>query len=315
MNLETVVLGASEQLDFLLPLPPDNHPNPATHILRDLLIMADRRLKLRILVTVGTLNSTNPDYIVGHGGLSLRAINFYSVDELEDAALKFESYYGSIGLVIADGREAAIIETAADKHEPPIQLTRKLQEVDAIQAHFDYLWTSSRSTDGLGLILFDNLLRPSFADVGSQIAHVSEHQWSSLIAELNRNPTDILRLSSREFEQLIARLLQGRGYSVQLTPGTRDGGKDILIATPTELGDLIYFVECKRYDPNKPVGVSLVRALYGVIERERATAGLLVTTSRFTQDALAFREPIKHRLALHDFDKIREWIQDHLLRH
>jgi restriction system protein len=57
------------------------------------------------------------------------------------------------------------------------------------------------------------------------------------------------------------------------------------------------------------VGVDLVRGLYGVVEAERATAALLVTTSHFTSGAEAFAERIPHRLALKDYDELVAWLR------
>jgi restriction endonuclease Mrr len=54
-----------------------------------------------------------------------------------------------------------------------------------------------------------------------------------------------------------------------------------------------------------------VRGLYGVVEEKRATQGLIVTTSYFTKDAIAFRDRLPYRLSLADFDRLttflRQW--------
>ena len=63
-----------------------------------------------------------------------------------------------------------------------------------------------------------------------------------------------------------------RGYDVELTPQTRDGGKDIYAARRDDLGTFLYIVECKRYAPDNPVGVEVIRALHGVADIDRVTA-------------------------------------------
>jgi len=105
-------------------------------------------------------------------------------------------------------------------------------------------------------------------------------------------------------------LLARQGLRVKLTPRSKGGGKDILAFAKTSLGEHLYHVECKRFAPNRPVGVALVRQLYGVIEADRATAGMLVTTSRFTEDAWAFQETVKHRMSLKAYEDIVSWIND-----
>jgi restriction system protein len=49
------------------------------------------------------------------------------------------------------------------------------------------------------------------------------------------------------------------------------------------------------------VGVGIVRGLYGVIEANRATAGIVATTSYFAADARSFQEQIGLRLGLQDY--------------
>jgi len=52
----------------------------------------------------------------------------------------------------------------------------------------------------------------------------------------------------------------------------------------TPVGKLFYLVECKRHHLGRPVGVPVVRQFYGVVTRERASAELVVATSRFSRD-------------------------------
>ncbi len=131
-----------------------------------------------------------------------------------------------------------------------------------------------------------------------------------LIAHLARHPKLLYDLDPRRFEELVAELLRAQGFEPTLTPRTRDGGRDILAARSDRLGDLLYLVECKRYAPDKKVGVERVRAIYGVTQAERATKGLIVTTSSFAKDAIAFASPLKYALGLHDFKALETWLND-----
>ena len=40
-------------------------------------------------------------------------------------------------------------------------------------------------------------------------------------------------------------------------------------------------------------------------------AGLIVTTSRFTSDAMKFAEPIQYRMGLRDFESLTNWLKKH----
>jgi restriction system protein len=104
-------------------------------------------------------------------------------------------------------------------------------------------------------------------------------------------------------------MLARDGFEVTLTPIARDGGKDIYAAKKDQLGAFLYIVECKKYAPDRPVGVSFVRSLHGVVQAENATAGVLVTTSRFTKPAQEFQERVRYQLSLRDYHDVARWLR------
>ncbi len=79
----------------------------------------------------------------------------------------------------------------------------------------------------------------------------------SIIDNLRKHPKDIYALSPRQYEELVAELLKDMGYDVELTPATRDGGKDILAFVQTPAAKLLCLVEAKRYRMDRTVGVEL----------------------------------------------------------
>jgi hypothetical protein len=132
---------------------------------------------------------------------------------------------------------------------------------------------------------------------------------TDLIAELARNPRLLHQLHWRRFEELIAELLARSGFDVELTSGSRDRGVDIYAARYGSFGSTLYVVECKRYALRRGIGPGLVRQLYGVVEREKATQGLLVTTSFFTKGAVSEQQDLQFRLRLRDYWDIRSWLK------
>ncbi len=144
-----------------------------------------------------------------------------------------------------------------------------------------------------------------------ELAVVSEAYWNDLIKRLAQNPDLLYELNSRKFEELVAELFNRDGLEVKLTPARKDGGYDILARANTELGKHLYLVECKRYAEHKPVGVAIVRALYGIVTAEDATSGLIVTTSRFTKGALQFAGEFEYRMTLKDKNNIVAWLTRH----
>ena len=90
----------------------------------------------------------------------------------------------------------------------------------------------------------------------------------------------ISNLDGHEFEDLIERLIIKMGFITQERKKSADGGIDILAINEQPLYKGKYIIQCKRY--SKPVGVSKVRDLYGVVTSERANKGILITNSSFT---------------------------------
>ena len=131
----------------------------------------------------------------------------------------------------------------------------------------------------------------------------------AMVKELKKNPEDVFKLTSRQYEELIAELMSDMGYDVKLTKATRDGGKDILASIRTDATDFLMLVEAKRYGQDHKVGVSLVRALYGTLCDYQANSGKLVTTSSFSKDAKEFQGNHQYQLKLRDYADVASWIQ------
>lgn len=156
--------------------------------------------------------------------------------------------------------------------------------------------------------IIDPLGNP-ISDINNIRIDVSEvNDW--MLNELNKHPTDLYQLSSRRFEELIAEIFIRKGYDVELTPATRDGGKDIYIARKDDFGSFLYVVECKKYKPTHKVGVNVLRDLYGVLSEERATYGIAVTTSYFSKPAKEFQQELQFQMSLKDFDSIKHWLHN-----
>jgi division/cell wall cluster transcriptional repressor MraZ len=125
---------------------------------------------------------------------------------------------------------------------------------------------------------------------------------------LNDHKNRFKNISPRDFEIMVAEILSKMGYDIELTQATSDGGVDIYAAKNSEMGNFLYLVECKHYQ-KQHVGVEILRTLYGVVEDKKATAGLLVTSSYFSQPAIDFSQRNEHRLKLADYYKVLEWIK------
>ena len=106
--------------------------------------------------------------------------------------------------------------------------------------------------------------------------------------------TDFDRLSPRDFEQAVANVFRGMGYSVKLTQFTRDGGIDIYARKQTDASREELIIQCKHY-PNRAVGVAEARELNGLLEQQH-TGGVLVTSGTFSGECREFCKTKRIRL-------------------
>jgi CheY-like chemotaxis protein len=132
--------------------------------------------------------------------------------------------------------------------------------------------------------------------------------FAQLLSETVRNPLELLRLQPRQFEELVAELWHRFGYDIELTAQTRDRGYDVVAVKHAEV-NIRFLIECKRYDPNRKVGVELVRQLHGVKMHEKATKGILATTSSFSAPARTFFANHVWELEARDYHGVVEWVR------
>lgn len=135
----------------------------------------------------------------------------------------------------------------------------------------------------------------------------------ALITYLSKHPHRMYDLDPRKFEELVAELLKDMGYEVHLTDFAKDGGRDILaVMTVPPNMKILTIVECKRYHPGNPVGIEIVeRFMYTIREFDKANAGLIATTSFFTEGARCIEEKYKWLLKLEDFSHMQGWLSNY----
>lgn len=166
-------------------------------------------------------------------------------------------------------------------------------------------WLISRSDGepglqrGTGEILYEKVsITPSNVLVFESIN-------DELVLALRKSPELMYQLRPRLFEELVAHIMADHGFEVELTPPTKDGGFDIVARLENPMGVFLVLVECKRYAPDRKVGVEVVRGLYGVTEMHRAHQGIVVTSSSFTKGAVTEQARIGPRIALQDYKALR----------
>jgi CheY-like chemotaxis protein len=121
---------------------------------------------------------------------------------------------------------------------------------------------------------------------------------------------DIWSLSTSQFEELVAELLQKLGYHVRWLPGGKDGGIDIVAGAD----DHTYLIDVKRWKAKNPVSVEVVRRIYGVAEAVSKNQpgifhGGIVTSSYFTSEAKVWRDQCQPRPLLLDGEWLRKELE------
>lgn len=141
-----------------------------------------------------------------------------------------------------------------------------------------------------------------------------------LVAHLKKHPDELRQVKPRQFEELVAEILESFGWTVVLTPATDDGGYDILaIAQDVNGKRSSWIVECKKYAEANKIEVDLVRSLYGIRNTMKVNGAMLATTSDFTKGARRFQEDARMRdgktsryhFDLRNYTSVLEWINDY----
>ncbi len=107
------------------------------------------------------------------------------------------------------------------------------------------------------------------------------------LSGLDQRP-NLMELTPSEFESLITNLFQKMGLEARQTQASRDGGVDCVAFDPRPIFGGKVVIQAKRY--KNTVGVSAVRDLYGTVQNEGASKGILVTTSGYGKAPFEFAD-------------------------
>ena len=108
---------------------------------------------------------------------------------------------------------------------------------------------------------------------------------TDVLSGLDQRP-NLMDLTPSEFESLITNLFQKMGLETRLTQASRDGGVDCVAFDPRPIFGGKVVIQAKRY--KHTVGVSAVRDLFGTMQNEGASKGILVTTSGYGKASFEF---------------------------
>ena len=255
--------------------------------LNDTLSEARSRGALPALVTTRSRGAIEGAYYLELGGLSDRETAF------------LVSRLARLSLSPADEHR---VSAAVGNHPLAAELVAGLlrtrtASLDQLLNELDGELYALRPPTGVSQDQLVQLVRPQVLDAADL-----------LVERLQKRPDDLYIIPPRQFEELIAAVLREMGWDAELTKPTRDGGRDVLAYMQTGLGRILCLVEAKRYRKDRPVGVEIVRSLFGTFCDSGANSALLVTTSTFTEGAHAFQRRHQYQLGLRDYAHVLEWI-------
>lgn len=136
----------------------------------------------------------------------------------------------------------------------------------------------------VGAFFLQFVVPPAFL-IGATVSYLKRSRSFRLFEDTRTGAgPSVSSLTWQQFESLVAEGFRQRGFQVTEKGGAApDGGVDLVLARGNER----FLVQCKQWRAQQ-VPVTIVRELYGVMAAQQAAGGYVVTSGRFTQDALAF---------------------------
>jgi len=129
-------------------------------------------------------------------------------------------------------------------------------------------------------------------------------KFISLIA---KNPDYLLSLEWRDLERAITELFNEIGFDATLTPGSKDGGKDVVLECEINNEKKSYIIEIKHWRSGQKVGKKSVKEFTQVIINEKRSKGLYLSTYGYSDNYLESLTQIERDVVkFGDKDKIIE---------
>jgi restriction system protein len=135
--------------------------------------------------------------------------------------------------------------------------------------------------------------------------------WLEVVRHIGDDWTAAYEIGARAWEELLAGAFQKEGFATTLTPRSGDHGRDI-IAVKGGIGSMRILGSMKAYAGDHLVTREHIHEMLGVVEAERATKGIVVTTSDFAPkilDAPRLAHNIPDRLELINGKGLHEWLK------
>lgn len=185
-------------------------------------------------------------------------------------------------------KKAGLIESPARAQFVLTEEGKKaLPDADIIDDNYLRKYASFRA--------FQNLDSADTAPVVEATEKSPEEILEDAYAELNASLADdlmseIMKLSSSDFERLVVRLLLAMGYGSGIddagfvTQASNDGGIDGIIKED-QLGFSSIYIQAKQWNPDTSVSKPEIHKFVGALQEQKAQKGLFISTASFSAGA------------------------------
>lgn len=144
------------------------------------------------------------------------------------------------------------------------------------------------------------------APFSPSIIETVQYCTTELVNYLKKDPESLNSIHPKVFEDLVARIFENEGFVVEFNKAWNqaDGGVDIIAIRTQGAVPYRLAIQCKRYARGNHVTAEPIRSLAGVLDRFKAHAGVLATSSFFTGPAIEETRNHFWKIHLHDYDQI-----------
>ena len=150
-------------------------------------------------------------------------------------------------------------------------------------------------------------------DIEGEVRIILRDLSARLAHMIARDRGTLAHLEWRDVERVVAEVFDGIGFQVTLTPGSKDGGKDVVLACTVKGRQAEYYVEIKHWRSSTKVGSGAVEKLLKVIVEEQKAGGLFLSTYGFTENAFEQLTTIdRQKLRFGDQDRIVTFCQTYV---
>jgi hypothetical protein len=113
---------------------------------------------------------------------------------------------------------------------------------------------------------------------GSRVVEAMDRIARELIRVIAEDPRELKEVEWRTLERVLATALERLGFEAELTPASKDGGKDIVLMCHERGVRQTYVVEIKHWVSGKRVGGGHLKKFLDVVVTSRHDSGLFLST-------------------------------------